>query len=136
MAIMVAYRDGFDAARPELEAIAKQREAWIESEPGNAPIRGRLGLTYARLGDGDAAVREGRLAVDLTARDRWAGPKVEELLAQIYAALGRADDALDLVDKLLETTYADSITLADLRLDPAWDPIRDNERFRALVGEQ
>ena len=77
----------------------------------------------ARLGNAEAAVRESRMAIDLTARDRWEGPKAEQALARVYAELGRTDDALDLIEKLLEITYDDSITLADLRLDPAWDKL-------------
>ena len=40
-----------------------------------------------------------------------------------------------LIQKLLEMTYDDSITLVDLRLDPGWDKLREDERFRALVAE-
>ena len=75
------------------------------------------------------------MAVDLTTKDRGAGPKTEQNLASIYAVVGRADDALDLIEKLLGMAYDDSLTLTDLRLDPVWDPIRDHERFRALVAE-
>ena len=98
-------------------------------------MRQGIAMAHAWLGNAEAAVREGRMAVDLTVRDRWEGPKSEQALAAVYAELGRTDDALDLLEKLLEMTYDDSITLADLRLDPTWDKLRRNERFRALVAE-
>jgi Flp pilus assembly protein TadD len=130
-----ALRDGPESARASLEAWVEELEARIESEPGNAELRQKIAGTYAQLGNAAAAVREGRMAVDLTARDRWSGPKAEQALAAVYAELGRTDDALDLIRKLLEMTYEDSITLANLRLLPPWDKLRDDERFRALVAE-
>jgi hypothetical protein len=127
-------RDGPASARASLEARVAEVKARIESEPGNAGLRQGIAMVYAWLGNAEAAVREGRMAVDLTARDRWEGPKSEQALARVYAELGRTDDALDLIEKLLKMTYDDSITLVDLRLDPAWDKLRENERFRALVA--
>jgi hypothetical protein len=32
--------------------------------------------------------------------------------------------------------YADSLTPPLLRLDPVWDPIRDDPRFQKLAGEK
>jgi tetratricopeptide (TPR) repeat protein len=127
--------NGVESARGSLEAAAGQLEAMLERAPGNAQLRQLLGGIHARLGNGDSAIREGRLAVELTAKDRFEGPTAEQELARIYAQLGRADDAMDLVERLLGMSYKDSVTLTDLRLDPAWDGIRENERFRALVGE-
>jgi TolB-like protein/Flp pilus assembly protein TadD/predicted Ser/Thr protein kinase len=136
MAEFEVGRDGKQSARASLEASLQERLSRLESEPGNAGLRSSIGMTYARLGDAEAAVREGRLAVDLTARDRWEGPESEANLAKIYAELGRADEALDLIEKLLEMTYSLSLTRASLRLDPAWDNLREHARFRALVAEQ
>jgi len=40
--------------------------------------------------------------------------------------------ALDELQKLLATQYLEAITVWDLRLDPRWEPSRDDARFRAL----
>ena len=54
-----------------------------------------------------------------------------EDLAMIYAALGDGDAAIDVLDRLADhPTY---ISRQLLRLDPAWDTLRDHSRFAALV---
>jgi hypothetical protein len=49
----------------------------------------------------------------------------------IYAMLQRADDVLPLLTRLLETPAG--ITPPSLRYDPAWDFLRGNPRFEALL---
>jgi hypothetical protein len=53
--------------------------------------------------------------------------------AAVLARFGKADAALDLLERLLVVPYG--LTPAHLRLDPAWDPLRANPRFRRLSGE-
>ena len=50
--------------------------------------------------------------------------------------LGNADDAIPILKRLLKTPYALAITPALLRLDPTWDPIRNDPRFQALAAEK
>jgi serine/threonine protein kinase/Flp pilus assembly protein TadD len=135
MAVFEADRDGVEAARPSLEAAAEQIEGMLTLAPTNADLRQWLSGIYARLGQADAAIREGRMAVDLTAKDRFAGPRAEENLAHVYARLGRADDAVDLLEELLRTSYKDAVTVTGLRLASRWDPIRDDPRFQALLTQ-
>jgi hypothetical protein len=35
----------------------------------------------------------------------------------------------------MDLGYEEAVTVADLRLSPLWDPLRDHPRFHALVGE-
>jgi hypothetical protein len=49
--------------------------------------------------------------------------------------LGDADDAIPILKRLLQTPYALAITPALLRLDPTWDPIRNDPRFQELAAE-
>src|ERR1043165_3738776 len=57
--------------------------------------------------------------------------------APIYAALGRADEAVPILEKFLTVTATGRwpLTPAMLRLDPIWDKIRDDPRFQALCVE-
>lgn len=94
-----------------------------------------MSITYALLGRKDAAVREAKLAVDLTAKDNFAGPGSLENLAGVYATIGRHEEAIDLLERLMNTVYGNSITPNLLKLNTNWDPLRKNPRFQKLLQE-
>jgi serine/threonine-protein kinase len=70
------------------------------------------------------------------AKDQWTGPLAEDDAARAYLILGEHERALSILERLLAQSYADSITPAFLRLDPLYDLVRDNPRFRKLVGDK
>jgi serine/threonine-protein kinase len=53
-------------------------------------------------------------------------------LAQINARLGRASEAVDILKNVMSTVSGHFISPAVLRLDPAWNPIRNDPRFQEL----
>ena len=119
---------------PTLEEAGRLIEAILEEMPGNASFRSILAMNLARRGQGDAAVQEAKLAVDLTAKDAYDGPNALEDLAEVYTLVGRHDEAIDLLERLLKTVYEDSITLELLKISPDWDPLREHPRFQKLFG--
>ena len=64
-------------------------------------------------------------------QDAWDGLYRVEDLARIYVMVGEFDAAIDQLEFLLSITSELSIPL--LRLDPAWDPLRDDLRFKKLI---
>src|SRR6266702_3738928 len=54
-------------------------------------------------------------------------------LAKIYAWTNEPDQALQLLDHSLNTP--NGVTVAALKLDPIWDPLRSDPRFRALIDK-
>ena len=54
-------------------------------------------------------------------------------LAEIYAWTGESDEAFRLLDHLL--AVPSNITVPMLKLDPAWDPLRQDPRFQALIDK-
>jgi len=106
--------------------------------PPPAEAHSSLGMAYAGLGDPTLAVSEGRKAMALqpTSEDPFEGPVWEEDMAQIYALLGDADEAIPILKRWIEVPSATSITPALLRIDPIWDPIRNDPRFQELVAEK
>jgi hypothetical protein len=64
-------------------------------------------------------------------KEAWRGLRRVEDLARIYVMVGEFDAAIDQIEFLLANPGPMSIPL--LRLDPAWDPLRDHPRFRKLV---
>src|SRR6266550_988331 len=94
-----------------------------------------LGLILAGLGEKDAAIAEGKRAVELLpeSQDAFDGPKTTVALAQIYAWTGENEQALRLLDRSLGTP--NGVTIPFLKLDPIWDPLRTDPRFQALVDK-
>ncbi len=70
------------------------------------------------------------------AEDPLIAPGIEELLARVEAQVGEQNHALGRLERLLTMPYGPGpITQALLRLDPAWDALRSNPRFRKLISE-
>jgi serine/threonine-protein kinase len=92
-----------------------------------------LGLALAYLGRKADALREGRRAVELSpiSRDANNGPYVQHQLARIYLLVGEPEQALDQLEPLLRVPYY--LSPGYLRIDPTFDPLRKNPRFRKLV---
>ncbi len=85
----------------------------------------------------EAGVKAARQAVALVSieSDANLGPVYLLTLAQVYAHFGDVDQAIPLIGKLLDTLgTGDTISPALLRLDPIWDPIRNDPRFRELLA--
>jgi len=93
-----------------------------------------LGLALAYLGRKSQAIQEGERGVALlpVANDHVAGLYDEQVLAQIYTALGEPDKAIDHLAALLRVPSF--LSPAFLRVDPTWAPLRGNPRFQALVA--
>jgi TolB-like protein/Tfp pilus assembly protein PilF len=119
-------RSAFEQARP----IAEQS---LREAPSDAMRHALLGQILAGLGEKEAAIAEGRRAVDLLpeSQDALEGPKATLELAKIYTWTGETDRALLLLEHSLSTP--NGITVPLLKLDPVWDPLRSDPRFWALI---
>ncbi len=121
----------FAQTRADLETLLQQ-------QPNNVYIVAGLAAASAGLGDKEAALRQGErsLAMLSVAEDPLIAPGIEELLARVEAQVGEQDRPLGRLERLLTTPCGPGpITLALLRLDPAWDALRSNPRFRKLISE-
>ena len=56
-------------------------------------------------------------------------------LAQIEAHTGQSEEALKILRHLLTIPASEYISIARLKIDPVWDPIRDDPGFQKLLSE-
>ena len=132
-ALIYAYMNKKELAKKCYGEARSILETKITEQPEDARFHSSLGIAYAGLGRKEDAIREGELAVELlpVSKDAFDGPSRVEDLAKIYVMVGEFDAAIDQLDFLLSIPSNLSIPL--LRLDPAWDPLRDHPRFIKLV---
>jgi TolB-like protein/Tfp pilus assembly protein PilF len=93
-----------------------------------------LALTYAGLGEKEKALAQAKQAVTDYGDDAISKPVAEVALAQIEARFGEFDAAIAALPHLLEVP--NGITSALLRLDPMWDPLRNDPRYQKLCEEK
>ena len=125
-----------DAARAAFEAARVELQALVDMTPDDPRYRSALGLALAGLGRNEEAIREGQEGLRLMPpeREAWRGSWRLADLARIEAMTGREEAAIERLERLL--SMPSDLSVWSLRLDPAWDPLRENPRFAALVAEE
>jgi len=120
----------FAAARLEQEQIVQQQKDY-------GPPVCVLGLIDAALGNKEAALQEGRRAMELlpVEKDSIDGQSVRAYFAVIAAWTGEKDLALQQL-ATAAPTYGAAIATSYgmLKLFPFWDPLRSDPRFEKIVA--
>jgi tetratricopeptide (TPR) repeat protein len=108
-------------------------EAIAEYSETDAALPGWV-VTLAGIGNVEGMAGKKREARDMLARLNTLSQKKYVTpygVALVYAGLGEKDQALNWLDKALDDR---SHWLVWIRLDPRWDPIRDEPRFKRIVS--
>jgi len=110
-------------------------EEQLKQKPDDADLRVQFAKLLAWLGEKDAAVAEAQRAIDLRpeSKDAFEGPQIAEQVAEVYTILGDHARAIELLDELL--SRPSELTSQRLKLDPAWDPLRNDPAFQALFAK-
>ncbi len=133
-----AAQESWQQARSELERFLKE-------QPKNYNLMHDLALAEMGLGNKSAALSmaERAIATNPMEKDVVDGPASIEILARVAAHTGETDRAIGTLQKLLSIPYEGALpvgnaplTPALLRLDPMFDPLRNDPRFQELCKDK
>jgi TolB-like protein/Flp pilus assembly protein TadD len=124
-----------ERSRQDFEAALEILNREVERSHEDFRLHIALGRVHAGLGNKEKAIEEGRRGVELlpVSKNALHGPTQILYLAYIYTMVGEQDAALDQLEYLL--TIPTSISVSFYRINPIFDPLKDNPRFKRLLEQ-
>jgi TolB-like protein len=125
-----------EAAKSEGEEALPLLEARLRERPDDTLAITELSWIYFALGRNADALRLSRQAAELISieKDALMGPFFQIGLAQIEARVGSPEEAIKRLRHLLSIPAGQVASIALLKIDPIWDPIRNHPDFQQLLS--
>ena len=108
----------------------------LAERPDDLKAMTGLAWVYVSLGRNEDARRASQKVTESLPieEDALSGPSLLAGLAQIEAHTGHPEEAVKIVRHLLSIPAGQVISIARLKIDPVWDPIRDHPDFQQLLS--
>ncbi len=137
VAIRVLAGDGAGAQTDAQKALTILEDRARE-RPGEILTKNELSWVYLALNRKTDALNLARKGAELLPpqQDALVGDYNLTGLAEVEARTGETADAIGILRQLLSIPAGDSVSIARLKIDPVWDPIRNDPAFQKLLGEK
>ena len=110
-------------------------EEQLKRSPDAADTHVQLAKVLAYLNEKDSALAEAQRATELQpeSKDAFGGPEITAEVAEVHAILGNNARVIEILDGLLGRPSG--VTVQGLKINPIWDPLRNDSRFQALIDK-
>ena len=125
-----------EAAKSLAEEALPLLEARFRKRSEDTFVMTELSWVYLALGRNTDALRLSRQAADTISmeKDALAGPSFEIGLAEIEARAGAPEEAVKRLRRLIAIPAGGAASIAALKMDPVWDPLRNRPDFQQLLS--
>ncbi|HEY4758883.1 MAG TPA: hypothetical protein VIH43_09995, partial [Chthoniobacterales bacterium] len=122
-------------AQAEAEKAGQLLEERLRELPNDISSMTQLSWVYLALKRNSDAIKLARQAANLLPpeKDVIVGNELLTGLAEIEAHTGARADAVAILRQQLSVPAGASVSIARLKIDPVWDPIRNDPGFRQLL---
>jgi TolB-like protein/Tfp pilus assembly protein PilF len=122
-------------AQAEAEKARQLLEERLRERPDDILSMPQLSWVYLALKRDSDATKLARQAANLLPpeKDVLVGNQLLTGLAEMEARTGATTDAIAILRRQLSVPAGGSVSIARLKIDPAWDPIRNDPGFQQLL---
>jgi TolB-like protein/Tfp pilus assembly protein PilF len=130
-----ALAGDFIGAQAEAEKARQLLAERLRERPNEISSMAQLTWICLALKRDSEAINLARQAADLLPpeKDALEGNILQAGLAEINARAGAAADAVAILRRLLSVPAGQAVSIARLKIDPVWDPIRNDPGFQQLL---
>ena len=134
--LIAQARGNESSARAAFEQAKRAVRDDLVQSPNDAKTLAMLALIHAAVGEKNEALGAATRAGELLpiAKDSFDGPILATTLAAVSAKLGEKDSAIRQLESLVGVPNGP--TPGTLRVEPEWDSLRDDPRFKKLAASE
>jgi serine/threonine-protein kinase len=126
------------SAREEIESARALVEARLRERPDDGYALSQLSWIYLGLHRNSEAVKVAQHLSELMPPEKEAveGPEILANLAEVEARTGDANEAVKTLRQVLLLPAGMVASIQRLKIDPVWDPIRNDPGFQQLLADK